>query len=180
MRRDDLRSTIHDFLEQDGLRPPWAVKEPDYLCFIAYAAGGVITTARRFSDVDKVNFVVSHKHKVSQHIQEFHGDPRQQMDSPYREAIGELIAADMQNELPLQAADLSCWHFQRHFAKTTDVVDEGRLWRLGQTDGFLHENTSSDLGEVGKRLAGRVRFNMLFGDHQANGYTPCSVRIPPK
>ena len=166
MSRDDLENTVHALLRQEGIRPPFSVAERDYLCLIAYSYGVLLQTAAEYSGVEKMHFVVSQKRKVSEHIKECHEDLRSKLESPYREMVGDLLPRDMKNEPALQPADVLCWHFQRYFLKMMDSIDEGRLWRFGQTNGILHENTSSDLGEVGERLAGRVRFNVLLGDYQ--------------
>ena len=42
MRRDDLGNTVHASVRQEGIRPPYGVAEPDYLCFIAYSYGVLI------------------------------------------------------------------------------------------------------------------------------------------
>ena len=48
--------------------------------------------------------------------------------------MGEVIPSEMEERLPLQAADVLCWHHQRDLARTATAKDRERFARLkGQT-----------------------------------------------
>ncbi len=81
--------------------------------------------------VEKVDFVVSNKKKITHHIvNEFRDEIRNLMDPEDREIMGEVLPGDPIDRLPLQAADLICWHQQRMLAKKLTKVDLGHVRRL--------------------------------------------------
>ena len=91
-------------------------KDPDYLCFIAYVWQTLVHLKRTAPEVERVDFVVSKKAKVSEHYREFTDSIRRSLETLAPIAaplVGDLIPASMQERLPLQAADLLCWHLQR-------------------------------------------------------------------
>jgi hypothetical protein len=157
IRRGDLEQTIQSGLRAEGTRLPIGLNEPDYLCFIAYAAHCLAQIYNRHHDVDRVDFVVSRKKKITHHIATFHEDLKNWLKPPTDRLVGHLIPGDMQDHLPLQAADLICWHMQRYFAKTMTRTDESRLWYLGETSGILHEITRTDLEYLADRFVNIVR-----------------------
>jgi hypothetical protein len=148
MRRDHLKIAMQETLSAVNIkRIPFSLRDPDYLCFIAYAMFVLFQVHRRCPDAQRVNFYVSRKKKISQHIGDFHETLKAQLDPPLDALAGDLYPADMERVLPLQAADVLCWHMQRYFAKTMEPIDEYRLWRLGETKGILHENTLAGCGK---------------------------------
>lgn len=96
--------------------------------------------------------MVSRKKKVSEHVRDFHEMLKSLLDPPLNGLVGDLIPGDMERTLPLQFADVSCWHMQRYFAKTMERVDESRLWYMLQTNGKLQEMTREELERVGRKL----------------------------
>lgn len=150
VRRDDLEETIKDSLRAAGVRFPALLNEPDYLCFLAYALFVLDQVCMRYPDVEKVDFIVSRKNKVTNRLTDFHKALKMQIGPPLDALVGDLVPGDMDRQLPLQAADLLCWHMQRYFAKTMDRIDEGRLWCLGESSGILHEVTRKDLAQIAR------------------------------
>jgi hypothetical protein len=84
---------------------------------MAYSVFTLAEVYKKYPSVDKVNFVVSRKQKVTHHINEFHEEVQKLIEPPLKGLMGELIPGSMEDTLPLQSADLLCWHFQRYYAK---------------------------------------------------------------
>lgn len=152
MRKGDLREAVYKPLKVAKVQPLYGVKEPDYLSFLAYAANAIDQVYGHYPDAEKVNFVVSRKKKVSEHVRDFHEMLKAILAPPLSALVGDLIPGDMERTLPLQFADVSCWHMQRYFAKTMERVDESRLWYLGEKNGRLQEITREELEDIGRRL----------------------------
>jgi hypothetical protein len=158
MRRDHLAQIVHDPLRAAKVKGEfYALRDPDYLCFLAYAVFVLGQAKKRYRDVDTVNFVVSRKRKVSEHIEDFHKMMKGRLSnnpiwSPLDTIVGNLSIGDMEECIPLQFPDVLCWHMQRYFAKTMNRTDENRLWYLGETPGHLHENEPEDLERIAKGL----------------------------
>jgi hypothetical protein len=138
---------------------PIGLNEPDYLCFVAYAAFMLGQVHRKWPEATKVNFVVSLKHGVSNHIKEFKEAMRDQLDEDLRNLLGDVFPASMDTMLPLQAADVLMWHIQRCFSMGMDQrkmepCDGGRLGKLlqhGDTDGTIHKWERAELEQMAER-----------------------------
>jgi hypothetical protein len=90
-----------------------------------------------------VDFVVALNGNITQHIKTFHEDMRgwmQSRDPELAELVGELMPARMEDRLPLQVADVFCWHLRRQ----RDGFDDGAQ-SLFYKRGFSHEWTKDDL-----------------------------------
>lgn len=162
MRRDHLTELVHDPLRAAQVKGEFfGIRDPDYLCFLAYAVFVLAQAKKRYRDVDTVNFVVSRKRKVSEHIADFHKMMKKRLSthplwSPLKDIVGDLSIGDMEVCPPLQFPDVLCWHMQRYFAKTMNRTDENRLWYLGETPGHLHENDREDLQQIAEGLLERT------------------------
>jgi hypothetical protein len=63
--------------------------------------------------------------------------------------MGEIIPGSMEDKLPLQAADILCWHQQRNPGGTEDPEDNKRLVRLlADTDGYPHRWEQDELASL--------------------------------
>jgi len=63
--------------------------------------------------------------------------------------VGDLISASMEEQLPLQAAELLGWHLQRNYAKQQlDATDYKRLIALVDTSGAMFEWESEHLKDL--------------------------------
>ena len=113
---------------------------PDYLCFVAYAVNAVQYVQENFPDVERVDFVVSRNQGVSGRFTQFKDSLRdffKQENPALAPLVGDLIPASMEDRVPLQAADLLCWHMQRMLSNTADAEDE-RNWKiLGDSNGRI-------------------------------------------
>jgi len=157
LRRGDLADTIQCRLRAEGQRIPVGLNEPDYLCFLAYARLCLGRIHEDHPDVERVDFVISRKKKVSQHIGTFHEHLKALLSPPLDGFAGHLMPGEMKDHLPLQMADLLFWHMQRHFAGKMSRVDENRLWYLGEARGALHEITRGQLDQLADSFVTMVR-----------------------
>lgn len=89
----------------------------DYMCFSAYALFLVKKLATELSDLRKVVFNISNKTGVSNNLQGILHDTMEEMFEKTHPKIaplfGDFVPLNMQNHMPLQAADVFCWHLQR-------------------------------------------------------------------
>lgn len=68
--------------------------------------------------------------------------------------FGGLTSASMEVELPLQAADVLCWHLQRYYRGRFSRTDENRMWwLLKERDGDLYVWERPALQEVADAIA---------------------------
>lgn len=102
----------------------------DYICFIAYSLQLVKQFAMTRPDVRKIIFAISKKMIVSHHISHDLYDAMVNELKEYAPDLaakfGEVLPLDMENQAPLQAADILCWHLQR---SARNVVEEDEVIR---------------------------------------------------
>ena len=154
INRSDLASIIHSRYKRKKDIPIYLV-EPDYFCFLGYSVYTVVGVHKKYPNAEKVNFVVSRKQNVTHHLHQAHIDARNWLEDAYPQLkgmMGEIIPACMENRLPLQCADVICWHQQRHYAKTAHRADYKRLMRLGDIDGHTHQWELKDLWGIADRI----------------------------
>jgi hypothetical protein len=155
IKREDLQEVIHSkFKRKKNI--PIGLDEPDYFCFLGYATCMLAEVHKRHPDVQKVNFIVSKKNTVTEHYRDFVETIKQYFDQRQPELsalVGDLIPASMENVLPLQAAEVLCWHLQRYYAKNLDRTIENRAWYLlKERDGYLHTWERSEIEGVARGL----------------------------
>jgi hypothetical protein len=125
IQRRDLRDIIHRRLREHSRRKrlPVGLDEPDYLCFIAYVWVALNFVRDEYGEaVQKVDFVVARKGKVTTRIGRFRDDMERCLRPELAALLGELIPGDPKDRNPLQAADLYSWHLRRyHETGTTDA-----------------------------------------------------------
>lgn len=92
IKRSDLHEIFHneDF-KITKKRIVVGLDEPDYLCFIGYAAYVLAHVYQKHPDVEKVNFIVSPKKKISHRIGLFHAGMKRYLDPKLLPLLGELI-----------------------------------------------------------------------------------------
>ena len=156
MLRADLEDGLHRKVREHGVRPRIGIDEPDYFCYLAYALYVLKEVQHLYPEARRIDFVVSKKNKITNHVKEFHDVLRELIGPPLDSLVGELIPGSMEDRLPLQAADVLCWHLQRHYAAQVtgkpDRIDEHRLKLLGETQGHLHEYSLADMEKFFERL----------------------------
>jgi hypothetical protein len=149
----DFKQAFQRF-KQQGKRAPLGVDEPDYICYLAYASLMTAEISRRYPEATRVHFVVSKKQKITHHIARFHKDMKECLEPPLVDLVGDLIPGDMDLHLPLQAADLLCWHLQRYYGPKMTRFQNGRLAMLTlDTPGRIHTWGRKELEDLAERLA---------------------------
>lgn len=125
--------------------------EPDFICFIAFATVALTYVSRNFPETEKVDFVIEKNGKMTSHIKEFYSVMGECfLDPSLRKFLGDLILGG-KDMVPLQAADVVCWHDRRHEAGLLSPLDAVRYGKLSRMQGFRHEWTNEELAN---RLAG--------------------------
>jgi hypothetical protein len=129
IKRQDLQELFHSgFKRRRDI--PVGIDEPDYFSFVAYVSFMLAEAYRNYREVDRVNFIVSKKQNITKNLNEFYETIKSYFKQYHPELFplfGDLIPGDMELQLPLQAADVLCWHIQKYFANTFDRIEEGRI-----------------------------------------------------
>lgn len=119
---------------------------------------GFVTVALQYgveNDAEKVDFIVERKDGVTQVLSDMFERLRvnyPELGAPeYAAIMGELIPGGKER-VPLQAADVACWHIQRQDQGTLDPIDYKRLDRIGSKFG-QHFNMKD---EWTKRMAANL------------------------
>jgi hypothetical protein len=103
---------------------------PDYFCFQAYVLAVLMYVERWHPDAEKVDFIVERNGEITKHIQTFHSNIafvlQQRGKASLARLVGELIPGS-KDRIPLQAADVLCWHMGR--ARTPDTMDDDDIRR---------------------------------------------------
>ena len=154
IQRVDLEEVMHTACRERGIDPVVGLDEPDYFCFVAYARVILEFIHRKFREATKVNFIVSATSaKIEKHLQAIHGDMKQMTEPNVAQLLGEFEPITMKDCLPLQAADVLCWHFQRYYrSERMERIDETRLALLGESIGHNHDWSREDLEGMATRL----------------------------
>lgn len=140
-----------------GARRPFA---PDYLAFISYAFAVLMFCHHNKPNAEKVNFVVERKGETTNRIQEFYAGLPISLEyigqSRLIPMLGDLLAAG-KDHVPLQAADLLCWHTRRSKEGTLDSDGIRRFAvvanRMGQNINIENNYITELWSEVNKEDA---------------------------
>jgi hypothetical protein len=121
--------------------------EPDYLCFLAYAMHIIEYIHEKYPEAEKVDFVVERKMNITRYVQEFHSGLAACFDWMGEPSLSSLVGDLLQGGkecVPLQAADLLCWHSARPL-ETMDDMDRRRYAQLARREGFRMEIEQDEL-----------------------------------
>jgi hypothetical protein len=122
IKRGDLYELVHS-LYPIKKSIPIGIDEPDYACYLAFISVVLIRVHAIYPDVDLVNFVVSRKSKQITKglnaVREVTKEFLKRLKPELYPLLGDLIPASPELQLPLQSADLLCWHLQRYYGGTT-------------------------------------------------------------
>lgn len=103
---------------------------PDYFCFQAYVFALLMYVEKWHPDAEKVDFIVERNGEITKHIQTFHSNMaavlEQRGKSSLARLVGELIPGG-KDRIPLQAADVLCWHIGR--ARNPETMDDDDIRR---------------------------------------------------
>jgi hypothetical protein len=129
--------------------------EPDYMCFLGYAIYLLEYVAKHHPEAEKVDFIVERKGHVTKYIQEFHA----QLVPMFKflklpdvaELVGELIPGGKER-VPLQAADLLCWHTARAKSMSMGAMDRKRYQVLAKREGLYATLPKEDMDKIDDAL----------------------------
>jgi hypothetical protein len=113
--------------------------DPDYFCFLAYVWFVLNHVAIHRPEAEKVDFIVERKGHVTKYIQQFHSEIAMALDAfgqpELSGLVGELIPGGKER-VPLQAADVLCWHTARfRYPETMGEKDRRRYSTIAQRKG---------------------------------------------
>jgi hypothetical protein len=102
---------------------------------------GFVTVALQYgveSGAEKVDFIIERKHRVTQVLldmfEKLRGNYPELGEPEYAALMGKLVAGG-KDHVPLQAADLACWHVQRQDQQMLDPIDYKRMRTIGSKFG---------------------------------------------
>jgi hypothetical protein len=122
--------------------------DPDYICFLGYAYYVLSYVETKHPEAEKVDFIVELNGQVTKYIQEFHSNLAVALEALGKPSlsrlVGEMIPAGKER-VPLQVADVLCWHTARYeHPETMDADDlrrygmiahrKGAHWRMKHDD----------------------------------------------
>jgi hypothetical protein len=164
IQRSELKDIFHKGYKKLK-NVPRGIDEPDYLCFIGYAASMIAQVRKKWPEATRVNFVVSRKKGVTHHIQTFRDELKRFIKPPLQDLVGDLLPASMENVIPLQAADALLWHIQRYCAcgrdqgkmDASDGIHLAYFIQNGELDGTIHAWDRGDLEKMAEDWANAGR-----------------------
>jgi len=134
--------------------------DPDYIGFLGFARGALEYMHTHCVDVERVDFVIERKERVSHYIPGFLDQLRNWLKANSRldllSLVGEVIPGDKEH-VPLQAADLAMWHVRRHEAGELDQADRRRLAQMFDGRALTLTGMSNEqITEVSGRLLAKT------------------------
>lgn len=134
---------------------------PDYLAFIGYAFTALAYISENYPQAEKVDFLVERKDGVTDNVNEFFDDMQvflKELGSPHlSELVGGLIPGGKER-LPLQVADVLCWHAYRRETNALDAIDARRYEVFAHRGGERHEWPDAAITQL-KQAAERQAIN---------------------
>jgi len=133
-----------------------AAFEPDFTCFLFYAWVALNYLKLFHPDADKLDFVVERNGAVTKHIQDFHSTLAENLgalgDASLANLVGDILSGG-KDRVPLQAADVLCWHTARaQHPETMDLGDQRRYSILAHREGTYQEFTHEQISQMAKAL----------------------------
>ena len=158
MKISEFKSIFADPLIKLGGGRWEIVKDPDYLCFIAFATLAVRYAHEMLPDCTRVDFLVEHSQKSTENVKGFHHHLVSTFKPiPYASRLLGGISSGNKTSIPLQAADVLCWYVQRKEANNLKGIDERRFWKLVKHHGYSHATTKPFLIQLSAHLQAGMR-----------------------
>jgi len=133
--------------------------EPDYTCWLHYVLQVLHFIHGTRPDVEQIDFVVERNGPITKHIETFHGEIagvlRAIKADHLARLVGDIIPGG-KDRVPLQAADLLCWHTQAARAGKLSQADAQRYARISGRQGLLLEVTNDEITAFVKRAGNAV------------------------
>jgi hypothetical protein len=160
MDRSELQEAVHAKLRAERVRVVVGLDQPDYLCFLWYALLVLQQVYLRHRDAEKVDFVVSEKRPITHNLGAFHQVLLKftELEMPHlTHLVGDLIPGRQESRVPLQAADLFCWHLQRHYQQTAEEEDNRNLLRLVDTAGLNVQYEAKERAQLAQAFIEKLK-----------------------
>jgi len=129
---------------------------PDYICYMAYILIMLLRARKLHPDATKVNFVFAEKEETKKGMKLVVEGTRRFLAAQIpdvSELFGEFMSEVPGKAIPLQTADLICWHLQCNYRGGFPRTDENRMWYLlKERDGDLHTWSKESLEELAVAL----------------------------
>lgn len=144
---------MHDTFTKKMMLSSGAKKKilPDHLTFPAYAHMVLYFCHIYRPDAEKIDFIVERNGEVTKHLKEFYEGLPIALESIGRSQLirlmGEIIPAG-KDHVPLQAADVLCWHTNRGIEGTLDAKGASRYSIIANREGFRFSYSDEDLTEL--------------------------------
>jgi hypothetical protein len=124
---------------------------PDYLAFTSYAYAAILFCQQFRPDMERVDFVVERNGELTDHIKDFYVGMATACEANGHpeliQFLGDLIPAG-KDRVPLQAADVLCWHTQRYEKGTLDAKAIEQFSDIAKREGVRFEYNASILAEL--------------------------------
>jgi hypothetical protein len=107
--------------------------EPDYICFLYFAIVQLHWIYDARPDVEKVDFWVERKKRVTHHLQDFHrslAKTLEEIDLPQLAPLVGKMQPVGKECIPAQAADMLGWHARNAMRGRLDSDGKRRYWRM--------------------------------------------------
>jgi len=130
--------------------------EPEYICFLAYS-WVVLNYLNIFHpEAEKVDFIVERNGATTRHIQDFHETLGQALEAqgnpPLASLVGEMIPGG-KDRVPLQAADVLCWHTARAQNPESMALSDARRYIVfARRKGTYEEVNNEQLAQMAEAL----------------------------
>jgi hypothetical protein len=130
--------------------------DPDYVCFLFFAFIVLKYVNLHYPGAEKVNFLVEQNGPITRHMQDFHCTIAQALEGlgsgALAQLVGEMIPGG-KNHIPLQAADLLCWHTIRaRRPETMDLADQRRYGVIARRKGTFQEFSNEQIEQLANAL----------------------------
>lgn len=115
---------------------------PDYIAFIGYVFTVLGYVSDHFPDAEKVDFLVEKKDGITDHINEFYENVQASLNDLGEPNMGKLVGKlipGSKDRLPLQVADVFCWHAYKRECGTLTEIDGRRYEKFCSRGGQRQE-----------------------------------------
>jgi hypothetical protein len=130
--------------------------DPDYVCFLFFAFIVLNYVNVHHPQAERVNFLVERNGPITRHMQDFHCTIAQALEGlgsgTLAQLVGEMIPGG-KNDIPLQAADVLCWHTIRaRRPETMDLADRRRYGLIARRKGTFQELSNEQIEQLAQAL----------------------------
>ncbi len=128
--------------------------QPDYVCFLHYALDALNYVNITYPDAKRLDFVVERNGPITKHIQRFHrsmAKALRELDRPDLAGLVGRLIPDGKDRVPLQVADLLCWHTQASENNNLSFADGQRYKKIANRKGLLQDFTREQVTDFAKR-----------------------------